>query len=400
MDVIRRRNQHTHNEENISTKSTKQASIRPAGTRTALSNISNIQKPVNTNASKKKDATQTSKPAAHKVLGRVKSQSNLMNEKKKYVKEPVSIIEVLEDGEIDALISEEEDDDIMTLENFANLSVDDIDLDDLGNPTLCAEYVKDIYKYMRKLEKHLKPNDYMLRQSEINRKMRSILIDWLIQVQCRFNLLQETLYLTVYIIDRFLNNVVVTRTELQLVGVTAMLLASKYEEMYAPEIGDFVYITDNAYSKIKIRSMEQKMLKALDYDFTNPLCIHFLRRISKAGSVDSRKHTLAKYLMELTLIDYNFTQQLPSKIAAAALYISIKVLDNSEWSTTLHFYSEYSEKEILPLVGEMAALVLSLDSSKYQAVYTKYSSNKFLKISRLAEIKGETMKQLSTYCTK
>lgn len=76
-----------------------------------------------------------------------------------------------------------------------------------------------------------------------------------------------------------------SRSELQLVGVTAMLIASKYEEMYAPEIGDFVYITDNAYSKQKIRSMEQKMLKACDFDFSNPLCLHFLRRNSKAGSV-------------------------------------------------------------------------------------------------------------------
>lgn len=64
-----------------------------------------------------------------------------------------------------------------------------------------------------------------------------------------------------------------------------MLLASKYEEMFAPEIGDFVYITDNAYSKIKIRSMEQKILRAIEYDFSNPVCLNFLRRNSKAGAV-------------------------------------------------------------------------------------------------------------------
>ena len=75
------------------------------------------------------------------------------------------------------------------------------------------------------------------------------------------------------------------RADLQLVGVTAMLLASKYEEMYAPEVADFVYITDNAYSKEKIKSMEQKMMKALKYDFSNPLCLQFLRRNSKAGEV-------------------------------------------------------------------------------------------------------------------
>merc|ERR1712224_507557 len=76
--------------------------------------------------------------------------------------------------------------------------VKDIDADDTQNLTLCAEYVKDIYKYLRKSEKRLMPSDYLPQQKEISEKMRTILIDWLIQVHLKFNLLQETLYLTVY----------------------------------------------------------------------------------------------------------------------------------------------------------------------------------------------------------
>lgn len=75
------------------------------------------------------------------------------------------------------------------------------------------------------------------------------------------------------------------KCDLQLVGVTAMLIASKYEEMYAPEVRDFVYITDNTYSSERIRKMEVEMLKELNYMFGNPLCLHFLRRNSKAGEV-------------------------------------------------------------------------------------------------------------------
>ena len=78
---------------------------------------------------------------------------------------------------------------------------------------------------------------------------------------------------------------VVSRSQLQLVGVSAMLLASKYEETYAPEIGDFVYITDNSYSKGQIKKMEQLILKTIKYDISNPLCLHFLRRNSKAAVV-------------------------------------------------------------------------------------------------------------------
>ena len=77
------------------------------------------------------------------------------------------------------------------------------------------------------------------------------------------------------------------KSELQLVGVTAMLIASKYEEMYAPQVDDFVFITDKTYSSDKIRSMERHMLKTLNYSFGNPLCLHFLRRYSRAGNVSS-----------------------------------------------------------------------------------------------------------------
>ena len=142
----------------------------------------------------------------------------------------------------------------------------------------------------------------MKKQPEINEKMRAILIDWLIQVHLRFGLLAETLYLTVTIIDRYLSVRIfavrcyylkplllqvhtVKKSDLQLVGVTAMLIASKYEEMYAPEVRDFVYITDNTYPSERIRKMEIEMLRELNYMFGNPLCLHFLRRNSKAGEV-------------------------------------------------------------------------------------------------------------------
>merc|ERR1711936_1129901 len=130
-------------------------------------------------------------------------------------------------------------------------------------------------------------------------KMRTVLVDWLIQVHSQFNLLQETLYLTVAILDRFLQDTAckIERKQLQLVGVAAMFIASKYEEMYAPEIGDFVYITDRAYTEPQIREMEMKILSTLSFDLGRPLPLHFLRRNSKAGNVDALTHTMAKYIM-------------------------------------------------------------------------------------------------------
>ncbi|XP_066274258.1 G2/mitotic-specific cyclin-B-like isoform X2 [Branchiostoma lanceolatum] len=273
--------------------------------------------------------------------------------------------------------------------------VEDIDSEDKENPQLCTEFVNDIYEYLRHVERKLKVNPSYLDGQVINARMRGILIDWLIQVHLRFHLLQETLFLTVDIIDRFLQVQSVSRSKLQLVGVTAMLIASKYEEMYAPEVADFVYITDNAYTKSQIRSMEILILKNLNFNLGKPLPLHFLRRNSKAGQVDAQKHTLAKYLMEMSLVDYDMIQYNPSQIAAAALCLSAKTLDQAEWSPTLEFYSTYSEEDLLPTMRHMAKNIAKSSTSKLQAVRNKYTSSKFLKIATIPELKSDYIQELA-----
>ncbi len=93
----------------------------------------------------------------------------------------------------------------------------------------------------------------MNKQPDITHGMRSILIDWLVEVAEEFKLECQTFYLAVSIADRFLSCMSVVRSKLQLVGTTSMYLASKFEEIYPPEIGDFSYITDDTYSKVQVR---------------------------------------------------------------------------------------------------------------------------------------------------
>jgi len=273
--------------------------------------------------------------------------------------------------------------------------VEDIDSEDAGNPQLVSLYVNNIYSYMWQLERKYKINQKYLEGTELTGKMRAILIDWLCQVHNRFHLLQETLYLTVAIIDRYLQKKPCSKTRLQLVGVTSMLIASKYEEMYAPEVADFVYITDNAYTKQDVRDMEQDIIRTLDFSFGRPLCLHFLRRNSKAGQVDATKHTLAKYLMELTMIEYDMAHLKPSYIAAAALYLSMALLDGSKWTETLRFYSSYSEDDLRPLARKISQLVIKAESHKLVAVKTKYTSSKFMKIALIPELKSKVLKDLA-----
>ncbi|XP_076373646.1 G2/mitotic-specific cyclin-B-like isoform X2 [Tachypleus tridentatus] len=275
-------------------------------------------------------------------------------------------------------------------------SVENIDAEDDGNPQLVTEYVNDIYKYMRTLEiKYSIRENHLDKQTEITGKMRSILIDWLVQVHLRFHLLQETLYLTVAILDRCLQEKHVQRSRLQLVGVAAMFIAAKYEEMFAPEVGDFVYITDNAYSKKDILRMEMIMLDTLAFNLGRPLPLHFLRRYSKAGNADSMMHTLAKYLMELSLPEYNMVHIAPSKLAAAALCLAMKLLDEAPWTNTLVYYSFYEEAQLLPVMKQFCILILKSEKAKLQAVRMKYASSKFMKISMIPELKSQYIVELS-----
>ncbi|XP_022100841.1 G2/mitotic-specific cyclin-B-like [Acanthaster planci] len=281
-------------------------------------------------------------------------------------------------------------------QNLLDIGIDDIDKDDHSNPQLCSEYVNEIYEYMRHLERVFKVRtDYMASQ-EITERMRTILVDWMVQVHLRFHLLQETLFLTIQILDRYLEVQSVSKNKLQLVGVTSMLIAAKFEEMYPPEIGDFVYITDNAYSKAQILAMECDILRKLDFNLGKPLCIHFLRRNSKAGGVDGQKHTLAKYIMELTLPEYSFVQYDPSEIAAAALCLSTKILEpGAEWTKTLVHYSCYCEDHLTPIVKKMATLLCNAPKNKYQAVRKKYASSKFMSISNVEQLTSSVVTDLA-----
>jgi len=293
--------------------------------------------------------------------------------------------------------------------HLAAFNVDDIDSEDVDDPQLVVQYVNEIYEYMRFMERSqaIKKEYLNNRVGVILPKMRSVLVEWLVEVHQQFSLLQETLYLSVCILDRYMqvNAEKVPRKQLQLVGVTSMFIAAKYEEMYAPEIGDFVYITDNAYTPSQIREMEIKIMSVLKFDLGRPLPLHFLRRNSKAGQVDATAHTMAKYVMELTLLEYRFVHVLPSEVAAAALAFSLKALDVDErplseiWTTTLEYYSQYSLNDIAQIVQDIANIVLATtrapEKSKLLAIRKKYSNKKFGKIAEYNELVCPAVEQMA-----
>lgn len=218
------------------------------------------------------------------------------------------------------------------------------DLETLSIPEHLAEYADDVFDHMHKTEDlHLPQYGYMKSQKDVNEKMRAILVDWLIEVHYKFKLLPETLYITVNIIDRYLELKEIKRQKLQLLGVTAMWIACKYEEIYAPEIKDFVYITDNAYEQKDILTLEYEVLKTLEFNVTTPSAYRFLERYAKLLGVNSKTFNLAWYLIELPLIEYKMLKYKPSMISSAALFLANKVLKNNiRWNSSMNNLQKFS----------------------------------------------------------
>ncbi|XP_070267555.1 G2/mitotic-specific cyclin-B1 isoform X2 [Myotis yumanensis] len=235
------------------------------------------------------------------------------------------------------------------------LAVNDVDAEDGADPNLCSEYVKDIYTYLRQVEEEQAVRPKYLLGREVTGNMRAILIDWLVQVQMKFRLLQETMYMTVSIIDRFMQNNSVPKKMLQLVGVTAMFIASKYEEMYPPEIGDFAFVTDNTYTKLQIRQMEMKILRALNFCLGRPLPLHFLRRASKIGETPVLQH-----------------------------------------------YLSYTEESLLLVMQHLAKNIVMVNGglTKHMTIKNKYATSKHAKISTLAQLNSALVKDLAKAVAK
>ncbi|KAL4284622.1 hypothetical protein GQ457_16G007200 [Hibiscus cannabinus] len=261
--------------------------------------------------------------------------------------------------------------------NKLNVSIEDIDGADAGNELAVTEYVDDMYKFYKLTEDEGRVRDYMDLQPDINAKMRSILVDWLIEVHRKFELMPETLYLTMNIVDRFLSLKVVQRKELQLVGISAMLIACKYEEIWAPEVHDFVFISDNAYAREHVLVMEKTILDKLEWYLTVPTQYVFLVRFIKASSPsDDKTENLAFYLAELGLMQYpTAVMYRPSMLAAAAVYAARCTLgESSLWSETLKHHTGYSENQLMNCAKLLVKFHSTAAESKLKALYRKFSS--------------------------
>lgn len=257
-----------------------------------------------------------------------------------------------------------------------------------NDPQLALEYVEDILCNFYKTESnpinqmfYPYANYMRLKQRDINDKMRVILFDWIVDVHQKWKLLPDTLFLTFNIIDRFLGVKATPRDELQCVGVGALLVACKYEEIYFPEITDFQEITDNAFSKYEIIKKEFDILSYLEYDLTVPSSLRFFEAFNVYLKIEGRDRAAILFLLELCSFDYGMIKYKPSLVATGCIMLIICY--NHKLKDMLFFISRYSNEEIENFIKDLYQLYCTKPDHGSRAIKRKYSHAKFFEVAKM-----------------
>jgi hypothetical protein len=177
---------------------------------------------------------------------------------------------------------------------------------------------------------------------ELDWDKRGILIDWVLQVHSRFRLLSESLFLFTNILDRFLSRRPISLSKLQLVGITCFFIAAKFEETMAPAVSEIAFLADGQYTVREILKAERYVLKIIDWDLRYPGPMGWLRRGSKADDCEEKARTVAKYLLEVGIVERRLVGTLPSLLAAAALWLARLVLGREVWVSDQMFLTNLS----------------------------------------------------------
>ncbi|CAL5196780.1 unnamed protein product [Lathyrus oleraceus] len=221
-------------------------------------------------------------------------------------------------------------------------------------------------------------------QKDINPSMRAILIDWLVEVAEEYRLVPDTLYLTVNYIDRYLSRNAMNRKQLQLLGVASIMIASKYEEICAPQVEEFCYITDNTYFKEEVLQMESTVLNFLKFEMTTPTIKCFLRRFVRAAQgIDEvpslQLECLTNYTAELSLLEYSMLSYTPSLITTSSIFLAKFMLfpSTKPWNSTLQHYTQYQTSDLCACEKDLHHLCCNSPNSNLPTIKEKYNQHKY-----------------------
>ena len=278
-----------------------------------------------------------------------------------------------------------------------------------------TDYASHILGHMLSSQATMLPSSsYMAQQADLNPKMREILVDWLTEVSHKFRLQEETMLLSVSIVDRFLSVQPVGRRRLQLVGCVGMLLACKYEEMLVPEVDDFVHVSDKAYTRDDLIECEATVLNALSFRLTAPSPLRFLDTLYAREVMDGQeKHESdveaalrervrlqSLYLLNISLQHYRFLAFRPALLALSAFALSSASIRSASHPAHIALLAlcpplyGCTDAELLDCEQQLYDAWLSMAlaegaeqqgvvGARYRAVERKFTRDKYCGVNRL-----------------
>ncbi|KAG4067064.1 hypothetical protein HA402_000055 [Bradysia odoriphaga] len=257
----------------------------------------------------------------------------------------------------------------------------DFDQQNPNDPYEVSEYTMDIFTYLKDREKCYPIKPYMDKQPHITKWMRMLVVDWMVEVQETFELNHETLYLAVKVLDSYLGQKVISKDNLQLLGAAALFIASKFDERIPPMIEDFLFICDGAYDQAELIGMELDVFRTINYDLGFPLSYRFVRRYAKCAFISLPILTLARFILEHSLMDYSTITFSDSKMASAALFIALRMVGKPGWSPTLEYYAGYHVDDFVDIIIVLNNGLHRKLSDSVKHVRNKYSHKLFHEVA-------------------
>lgn len=229
-----------------------------------------------------------------------------------------------------------------------------------------------------------------IKSPDLTNKMFAILVDWLTEVAIKYKLQFKTFCLTIYLMkyclaDNDFSNL--AKDKLQLLGITCAFIAAKVEEMYSPQISDWIYISDRAYNKQQILEMEQRVLVTTQFRmFVTPddFITLFGRIIGPVG----KRNLMVKYILEASMKNFKLLcTWLPSELTSGATYLAAISIGNDDntvqpvvdaWNSNLTRTELDTAKEV---AQDMYDAITSEKTLK--ATMRKYATGTYLNVSRI-----------------
>ena len=253
------------------------------------------------------------------------------------------------------------------------------------NPQLVSSYRDRINRFLAQRDREQKvESKFLSKQSDVNGKMRGILVDWLVDVSAKFKLLPETFFSAVHLLDRFLERKQVQRTRLQLVGITCLMIMSKFEEIYPPSVRDYVCVCDRAYSQEELLDTEAEILQALQFDLAVTSSLVFYREILTNVDLPPKPRVFGEYLLETALLSENAFKFSNRELACGAVFLVNKIFKcKKTFSKDLAKYMiNVSESRVKSCAKMLYKILTAVAQMGLTAIKRKFSTIEKFEVSK------------------